>query len=351
MEARLSKRLQCAAGLVSPGDWVVDVGTDHAYLPIYLVQSGKARQALAADVGEGPLEKARENIGSYGLSGSIHTLLSDGLEKVSIQAGRPEDGPGQAGPLPGISTSGRTKDQEAKAGQAAKPGKKAMVFRKRGVIPAGSSLVITGMGGPLMLRILFRFPEKTLAFKELVLGPQSEVEQFRESLLSAGFSIEREELVEEEGKFYPILRVIPPSEEAFREKTAPGRIMRLPKSRMEKAALCFGKPCSALSRETLLRYLDLQQKEREGVLRHLEKSAPGTGRARRRQEELLEELEVIRMARMQMDSCIAGDLPYDKKRESRAIKDHASRKAVPYVTALPGETADDAASTSQGGTK
>ncbi len=75
----LTKRLQTIAGLVPPCALLADVGTDHAYLPVFLVQSGKVRRAVAADLREGPLQRARETIRENGLAEQIRTVQADGL--------------------------------------------------------------------------------------------------------------------------------------------------------------------------------------------------------------------------------------------------------------------------------
>lgn len=82
---QISERLRAVAGMVSPGCRLADVGTDHAYIPIYLMQNGVIPQAVAMDINQGPLLRATENIRRYGLTGRIETRLSDGLEK--LQAG------------------------------------------------------------------------------------------------------------------------------------------------------------------------------------------------------------------------------------------------------------------------
>mgnify|MGYP000340951270 CR=1 FL=1 len=79
----LSKRLRAVAELVSPGYRVADIGTDHAYVPIWLVKEGKAPYALAMDVNEGPLQRADEHIREYGLENQIRTRRSDGLKELN----------------------------------------------------------------------------------------------------------------------------------------------------------------------------------------------------------------------------------------------------------------------------
>ena len=80
----LSPRLMACAALVTPGASVCDVGTDHAKLAVYLLESGRAQEALASDIGEGPLRAADRTIREHGLTGRIRTILSDGLMEVIL---------------------------------------------------------------------------------------------------------------------------------------------------------------------------------------------------------------------------------------------------------------------------
>ena len=73
----LSKRLSAVAGLVTEGASVADIGTDHAYIPIYLAEHNKSSHIIAMDINRGPLEKAKEHIAEYGLESVIQTKLSD----------------------------------------------------------------------------------------------------------------------------------------------------------------------------------------------------------------------------------------------------------------------------------
>ena len=79
---KLDERLSLCAQMVRDGAAVADIGTDHAYLPVYLVECGKIHKAIAADVREGPLENAKGNISKNGFDQQIKTVLSDGLEKI-----------------------------------------------------------------------------------------------------------------------------------------------------------------------------------------------------------------------------------------------------------------------------
>ncbi len=136
---------------------VADVGCDHGYVSIYLVQSGIADSAIAMDVKKDPLKGASENIADYGLSDKIEVRLSDGLIKL-------------------------------KKGEA-------------------QGLVIAGMGGPLMIRILEDNPPRQLGIKVAVLQPQSEIPNFRKFLSENGFLVIDEKIIIDEGKYYFPMKV------------------------------------------------------------------------------------------------------------------------------------------------
>lgn len=154
---KLSERLKCVAELITPGLKVADIGCDHGYLPIYLIQNGISDSVIASDVNVGPLEKAIDNIETYGLSTSIDTRLSDGLKMFE-----PEE---------------------------------------------VQCIVMAGMGGNLVIDILNDGVAVTDEAKELILQPQSDIERVRRYLQSNGFIIVSESMVFEDGKFYPMMKV------------------------------------------------------------------------------------------------------------------------------------------------
>ena len=156
----LSKRLNAVASLVTNGYRLADIGTDHAYIPIFLVNTGKIPAAVAMDVNRGPLLRAEENIRTHGLQNKITTRISDGFASL--------------------------KRNEADAA------------------------VIAGMGGPLTIRILKEGKDIVCSLKECILQPQSEIEKVRAFLLEEGFFFLSEEMVEEDGKYYPMMKVRPP---------------------------------------------------------------------------------------------------------------------------------------------
>ena len=135
----LSKRLQAVADLVSQGLVIADVGTDHGYIPIYLVQTGKSEKAFAMDVNEGPLLRAKEHIAEYGLSEKIEARLSDGVRALT---------PGEC-----------------------------------------DGVVVAGMGGALAIKIMEEGKTVFRNLKEFVLQPQSELTKVRQYLYENDYCV------------------------------------------------------------------------------------------------------------------------------------------------------------------
>lgn len=154
---RLSKRLEAIIAMTpdTKGGTVADVGTDHGFVPIRLVQEGKAKRAIAMDVRPGPLARAREHILALGLEDRVEARLCDGLSGLM---------PGEA-----------------------------------------DAAVLAGMGGELMLRILREGGQVRESLGFLILSPQSEPAVFRRGLEELGLAIRRERMVEEGGKFYTVM--------------------------------------------------------------------------------------------------------------------------------------------------
>lgn len=153
---RISDRLRIVAHMCDKGAVVADIGTDHGYLPIYLVQEGIAASAIAMDLRKGPLEKAKKHICDNCLEDRIQTRLSDGLEKLS--------------------------KNEA------------------------DIITICGMGGRLIADIVTKGKDVITQNTILVVSPQSEVGEFRHFLVSQGFEIEDEQMLKEDGKYYFIIK-------------------------------------------------------------------------------------------------------------------------------------------------
>ena len=234
----LSKRLTAVASLVTAGYTVADIGTDHAYIPISLVERGTVPGAVAMDVNRGPLERAAENIRSHGLEGKIRTRLSDGFSALEC-------------------------------GEA-------------------DSAVIAGMGGGLTIRILKEGAAVVSTLKECILQPQSEIEKVRAFLLEEGFLFIREDMVEEDGKYYPMMKVKPPQkgEEAPEN---PGDRQESCRASWSETELRYGRLLLESRHPVLREYLLREIKIKEQILSELEEKA--SDRAEKRIMELKEELE------------------------------------------------------------
>ena len=157
-KVQLSDRLTAIAEMVTEGNRLVDVGCDHGYLPVYLMLQHKIPGAIATDVGKGPLTRAQEHIAQYHMEAYIETRLCNGLSEI-------------------------------RSGE-------------------GDTLVIAGMGGPLMERILSEGRHALPGFQELILQPQSDISHFRRFVMQNGYQIIQEEMILEDGKFYPIMKVV-----------------------------------------------------------------------------------------------------------------------------------------------
>ena len=155
---KLSERLNTVVSFVKPGSRVVDVGTDHGYVPIELAQRGIIIHGLAMDVRKGPLERAKEHIRQYGLEDVIETRLSDGICQLQ--------------------------DHEA------------------------DTVIVAGMGGELVIHILEEGRRFWDQIGHWILSPQSELDKVRDYLVEQGFAIERETMLKEEGKYYVVMDVV-----------------------------------------------------------------------------------------------------------------------------------------------
>lgn len=149
---KINDRLLTAIPFVREGKRFADIGTDHAYLPIYLMGLNLISSAVAADINKGPLDKARENIEKYGYSDRISTVLCDGLAKIN---------------------SDEVDD-----------------------------IAIFGMGGELIVKIIDQAPWLKDCSKRLILQPMTHPEKLREYLLQNGFKITGEALSLDRGKIY-----------------------------------------------------------------------------------------------------------------------------------------------------
>lgn len=158
MQTVLSKRLAAVAEFVPQGARLLDVGSDHAYLPIALMEEGKINFAIAGEVVKGPYESAVHNVAGAGLSDKIVVRLADGLAAFEAS------------------------DQV-------------------------TTITICGMGGGLIADILAAGVEKLASVDRLILQPNNREDELRAWLMNNGFKLVTEEIMTENDKFYEIMVV------------------------------------------------------------------------------------------------------------------------------------------------
>ncbi len=152
---QLSGRLATLVECVRPDTIIADIGTDHAYVPVYLVEKGICPKAIAGDLNAGPVESAMNTVESYGLETKIEVRQGNGLQILS-------------------------------------PGEVDMI-------------IIAGMGGLLIEQILSEGKDKLQNVNSLLLQPNNHAFEVRSWLMGSGWGIVDERLVLERGKFYPVI--------------------------------------------------------------------------------------------------------------------------------------------------
>ena len=156
-EQHLNNRLRLCAEFVRRGAKLADIGTDHAYLPVWLCENGVCPQAIAADVNPEPLSRGRLTVENAGLSGVIETRLSDGLKEIG--------------------------EDEV------------------------DDVVIAGMGGELIAKLIGDCPYSRSPDKHFILQPMTRSESLIAWLCSNGFEIENQDCCTAGGKCYTVLSV------------------------------------------------------------------------------------------------------------------------------------------------
>lgn len=155
---KLSNRLNLCAEMVTIGSRITDIGTDHAYIPIWLALNEKIKSALACDIRNGPLKNASKNIEKYNLSDIIKTRLSDGLLNIA--------------------------ENET------------------------DEIIIAGMGGNIISSIISRCHWKNKKNKAFILQPMKYEERLREFLAENGYKMEIEKAVICSGKVYTAMKAV-----------------------------------------------------------------------------------------------------------------------------------------------
>lgn len=153
----LSKRMQSVADMIQPCDAVGDIGCDHAFVSIYLIEQHRTKRVIASDVRRGPITIAKRNIEAMNLADQIEIRMGDGLDTIV---------PGEV-----------------------------------------NAVVLAGMGGMLMIDILERGEEVVTRCDQLVLQPQSDIEKVRRYLAEKGYHLADEQMLIDAGKYYNLLDV------------------------------------------------------------------------------------------------------------------------------------------------
>lgn len=220
---RLSKRLETVISFVKPGSRVADVGTDHGFVPIELVLRKLAAGAVAMDVRPGPLGRAQEHIRQRGLEGRIETRLGDGVERL---------GTGEA-----------------------------------------DTVVIAGMGGPLVIHIMEQGRRLWGHVEHWILSPQSELDKVRRFLHRNGFYIAREDMVAEEEKYYTVIDAV------FKGNHPQGR------KEMTEMEYRYGPRLMEERNQVLLEYLEREKCQLAGIAERLREKTGEKAEARRKELE------------------------------------------------------------------
>jgi tRNA (adenine22-N1)-methyltransferase len=228
---QLSRRLQTVASYISHGMRIADIGSDHAYLPCHAVKKGIASYAIAGEIADGPFESARKQVKKSGLENAVDVRKGDGLQVL-------------------------------KAGEA-------------------DCMIIAGMGGLLISRILAEGKDKLDGMTRLILQPNVGSVHVRKWLYRNGWELVAEEILEDDGKMYEIL-VAEPGDPA--------------------------KPYHDLEKELLLGPFLMKEKSREfrkkwaeelarweKIVRDLDQSPPRPETAAKK-EEILQKISIVKEA-------------------------------------------------------
>ncbi len=228
---KLSERLKGIANMVGQAQTAADIGTDHAFIPIHLIQNEICSRCIASDIRKGPVEKARRNIRLYGVQDRIEVRMGPGL--ITLE-------PGEA-----------------------------------------DTIIISGMGGLLILDILMQGSDTARRARKIILQPMTHHAELRKWLLENGYRIDDEDLVEEGERIYLILEARACSGD--NKEAIP----------IDRKYIFFGKALFDKKHHLLGKYIISSINELESIRRKLE--GQGTSRSRKRLDEVSEKIELFKI--------------------------------------------------------
>lgn len=204
----LSKRLKAIADKVKPHSKVADIGTDHGYIPIYLVKNRQVDKVIAMDINKDPLKKCQSNVEAYGVSDRIETRLSDGVKNLN----------------------------------------------KNEV----DTMIIAGMGGKLICNIIEAGKEVVESIETLIISPHTDIKFVRSYIVSLNRTFV-EEVIKDEDHLYHIFTC---SNEEYKKNS---------NEQIEALHLQFGKEPIVSKNPVYLEYLESYLVKQELLLNELKK--------------------------------------------------------------------------------
>ncbi|HHT96559.1 MAG TPA: SAM-dependent methyltransferase [Clostridiales bacterium] len=236
----ISNRLSKVANLVTIGNRVADIGCDHAYTSIYLIKNKISSKIIAMDINQGPLDRALENIKKYQYNKYIETRLSNGLDKLK-------------------------KDEV-------------------------DTILISGMGGNLIVDILDKNLDTVYKVKELILQPQSDIYKVREYIKRIGFMIIDEDILIDEDKYYNIIKTT--NKRYINDDNI--KDLESKYDLIETEHIYYSRVLLERRNEVLKEFLENQYNKKERIITNLLKNSSKA--VNKRKETIIEEIKIIRQA-------------------------------------------------------
>jgi tRNA (adenine22-N1)-methyltransferase len=228
---KLSLRLGAVAKYVPSGSKVADIGSDHAYLPCFLVKNNEVTFAIAGEVVAGPYQSAQKNVLAEGLEGTVSVRMGDGLEVIELDE--------------------------------------------------VDCITIAGMGGTLITNILDAGKEKLGSVTRLVLQPNINAIAIRQWFMENGWQLIAEEILEEDGKIYEVLVGEKGNSESAYDRD------------QIESELLVGPFLSRERNQAFIKKWSLEKKNWQRIYQQLEGSAEPTAETLEKKQELLKKIRLV----------------------------------------------------------